>query len=156
MRKRTLVAGLAAAAVVAAGVAVYAQPYGYGPGWMMGGGGPGWMMNGGGPGYGGGSGPGMMGYGGGCGPGTMGGPGYGGGYGPGWMHGYARDLDLGTEQVKAYLGQMIRNPRLKVGEVKQADDDTITAEVVTKDKDAVVQRFTVNRHTGYWRPDDAP
>jgi hypothetical protein len=100
----------------------------------------------------GGYGPGMMG------PGMMGG-----GYGPGWMHGgygmgnaggyISRDLKLTVDDVKNSLERTIRNPRLKVGDVKEADADTITADIVTKDKDALVQRITVNRHTGYWRPD---
>jgi hypothetical protein len=146
MHKRTILAGLVAAAVFAAGVAVYAQPYGYGPGWMMGGGyGPGWMMEGG-------YGPGMMG----------GGPRWG-GYGPRWMHTWARaygpesgtlrrDLNLTAEDVKVYLERTMQNPRLKVGDVKQSDDNTITADIVTKDKDGLVQRFTIDRHTGFWRP----
>ncbi len=35
----------------------------------------------------------------------------------------------------------------KVGEVKEKDADTITADVVTKDN-SLVQRFIVDRHTG--------
>ena len=132
---------------------------GYGPGWgMMGGYGPGYMMGGGyGPGWGmrGGYGPGMMGgYGpgwmmgpGGYGPGMMGG--WGGGYGPG----YGRDLNLSTDDVKNYLTQMIRNPNLKVGEVKEQGQDEITATIVTKDKDGVVQKLVFNRHTGVFHPE---
>ena len=37
---------------------------------------------------------------------------------------------------------------LKVGEVKQKDDDTITAEIVTKKEGALVRRIEVDRHTG--------
>lgn len=49
------------------------------------------------------------------------------GYGPGWMHGgYGRvsgsDLNLTADEVKGYIEQTIRNPRLKVGEVKQTDE----------------------------------
>jgi hypothetical protein len=112
---------------------------GYGPGYMMepgyghgmmgyGGYGPGWMMHG----YG--YGPGMMGY----------GPGY---------YGSQGDLKLTTDQVKNYLEQMIRNPNLKVGDVKEKDADTIVAEIVTKDKDALVQRLDFNRHTGFVQPE---
>jgi hypothetical protein len=146
MRKTTFVAGIVAAAVIGFVGAGYAQPYG--PGWMMGGGyGPGWMMHG--------HGPGMMG--GGYGPGgMMGGPGWGEGHGPGWMHGYgpgyARDLNLSADDVKNYLEQTMQNPRLKVGEVTQTDDNTITATIVTRDKEAVVEKFAVNRHNGSWRP----
>jgi hypothetical protein len=42
------------------------------------------------------------------------------------------------------------NPRLKVGEVKEKDADTITADIVTKDN-SVVERFVVDRHTGTYR-----
>lgn len=143
---------------------------GYGPGYgpsMMGGYGPGYMM---GPGYGGGYGPGMMGggYGPGYGPSMMGGygsgnmmgPGYGGGYGPGMMGGYGPgyygnqgDLKLTTDQVKAYLGSTIRNPNLTVGDVKEKDADTIVADVVTKQGNALVQRLNFNRHNGFIQPE---
>jgi len=159
----------AAFALAAAGASpVQAQPYGYGmmggygPGYgMMGGCGPGYMM---GPGYGYGM---MRGYG----PGYMMGPGmmrYG-GYGPGWMmhrygygpgmmgygpgYGNQGNLNLTIDQVKGYLAQMIRNPNLKVGDVKEKDADTIVAEIVTKDKDALVQRLDFNRHTGFVQPE---
>ena len=153
----------AAFALATAGTgSVHAQPYGYG---MMGGYGPGYMM---GPGYGygmmGGYGPGWMmgpgmmgGYGGGYGPGYMM-RGYGGGYGPGMMgyggyYGNQGDMKLTTDQVKNYLEQMIRNPNLKVGDVKEKNADTIVAEIVTKDKDALVQRLDFNRHNGYVQPE---
>ena len=162
LRYLILATGITLAAVGAN--PVQAQPYGYG---MMGGYGPGYMM---GPGCG----YGMMG---GYRCGYMMGPGYGrgmmggyGGYGPGWMmHGYGYgpgmmgygpryygsqgDLKLTTDQVKNYLEQMIRNPNLKVGDVKEKDADTIVAEIVTKDKDALVQRLDFNRHTGYVQPE---
>ncbi len=132
---------------------------GYGPGYgMMGGGyGPGnGMMGGYGPGYGmrGGYGPGMMGYGGGNGPGGMMG-GYGGGYGPGMMYSgrYQGDMKLSTDQVKNYLEQMVRNPNLKVGDVKEKDADTIVAEIVTKQGNSLVQRLDFNRHNGFVQPE---
>jgi hypothetical protein len=109
---------------------------GYGPG-MMGGYGPG-MMGGYGPGW-------MMGRGYGMGPGMM-------GYGPGY-YGNQGNLNLTTDQVKKYLEQMIRNPNLKVGNVKEKDADTIVAEIVTKDKDALVQRLDFNRHNGFVQPE---
>jgi hypothetical protein len=166
MTGKTTAVGTALAILVAAtaiGISpTNAQPYG---GWgMMGGGyGPGMMQ-----GYG--DGPGMMGgYGPGYGWGMMGGPGYGtGGYGPGWMHGggwrygpgYGQaygpqgDLKLSAEDVKNRLEGWIAwqgNPRLKVGDVKEKDADTIEADIVTKDN-SLVQRFIVNRHTGFYRP----
>ncbi len=144
MRRMAVLVGLITAAVVGVGaVVVHAQPYG--PGWMMGGGyggyGPGWMMRSGyGPGNG--YGPGMMG-------------GWGGG-GPGWMHGWGRGygsgVNLTADNVKTFLEQRMLNPRLKVGEVTQTDD-TITATIVTKDKDVVVQKFSIDRNNGYWRPE---
>ena len=155
----------AAALAIGVGLAVInvpsqAQPYGpgYGMGYgMMGGYGPGMM---GGYGQGGGYGPGMMGgygQGGGYGHGMMGGYGRGGGYGPGMMYGYGPggpgDLKLTTEQVKAYLTQMIRNPNLTVGDVKEKDADTIVAEVVTKQGNSLVQRLDFNRHNGFVRPE---
>ena len=46
----------------------------------------------------------------------------------------------------------MRNPNLKVGEVKEQGKDEITATIVTKDKDALVQKLVVNRHTGFFHP----
>lgn len=120
--------------------------YGYGPGMMGGGYGPGMM----GPGYGQGYGPGMMGGGYGYGPGMMG------GYGPGY-YGRQGNLNLSTNDVKSYLERMLAvrgNTRLKVGEVKEKDADTITADIVTKDKDSVVDRYVIDRHTGFYRPEE--
>lgn len=140
---------------------------GYGPGWgggpgMMQGYGPGWgggpgMMQGWGPGQGQGPGgygmgPGMMqGYGGGWGmhPGMMQ------GYGPGWgggMMGGTIDRNLSVADVKANLERWLAwrgNPRLKLGDVKEADKDTITASIVTKQENAVVDKLQVDRHTGW-------
>jgi len=159
MRKVLVIAAgaVVAAAVIVVGVRSLAQPYGYGPGYgMMGG--YGW---GGGQGYGQGYGPGMMGWGGGqgYGPGWMMRGGYSGGYGmgPGMMYGYGwgnqGNLNLTADQVKQYLGQMIRNPNLKVGDVKEKDADTIVAEIVTKEKEALVQRLDFNRHNGFVQPE---
>jgi hypothetical protein len=118
---------------------------GYGPG-MMGGYGPGYMMA---PGYGHGwmMGPGMMGYGSGYGPGW----GMHRGWGPGF--GSQGNLNLSTDDVKNYLERTMRNPNLKIGEVKEKDDDTIVADILTKDKDGLVQRLEINRKTGYFQPE---
>lgn len=103
----------------------------------------------------------------GMGPSIMGGPGPWGGYGPGMMHGYGpgpgsawnagwRDLNLSTDNVKTNMERWLAwqgNPRLKVGDVKEKDADTIMADVVTKDN-SLVQRFVVNRHNGYFRPSE--
>lgn len=128
-----------------------AQPYG-----MMGGYGGGYGMMG--PGYG----YGMMGPG--YGYGMMTGPGWSmtggwGGMGPGMMYGYGPgysgrgNLNLTVDQVKNYLRQMIRNPNLTVGDVKEKDADTITADVVTKQGNQLVQRLDFNRHNGFVQPE---
>ena len=154
MRKVLVVAATAVVVVVVvvAGIRTLAQPYGYGSGYGMMGGGYG-------PGWGGGYGPGMMGWGGGgqgYGPGWMM-RGYGGGYGPGMMYGYGPanqgNLNLTVDQVKQYLGQMIRNPNLTVGDVKEKDADTIVAEIVTKQGNSLVQKLDFNRHNGFVQPE---
>ena len=99
------------------------------------------------------------------GPGTMRGYGPGYGYGmmgggpgtfsPGW-NASQTDLNLTTDHVKSYFERSIAwqgNPRLKVGEVKEQDIDTIVADVVTGDN-SLVQRFIVNRHNGRFRPSE--
>ena len=92
-------------------------------------------------------GPGMMGQGGmgpmhGMGRGMMGG-------GAGMRVTPSRDLE--AEDVRHHFRHHLEwmgNERLKVGEVKQADEDTITADIVTV-VDSLVQRFQVNRRTGW-------
>jgi hypothetical protein len=116
---------------------------GYGPGGY----GPG-MRNGYGPGMRGGYGPGMM-Y----------GPGYGRTMGP-WMmgpQGYAGpgNLNLSADDVKNYFDRWIAfqgNTRLKVGDVKEKDADSIVADIVTKENSSLVQRFIIDRHSGFFRP----
>ncbi|MGF1608853.1 MAG: hypothetical protein ACFCUQ_05620 [Kiloniellales bacterium] len=126
---------------------------GYGPGQGMGHGmmGHGMMGQGMGPGM---MGPGMMGQG--MGPG-MGqgrgmGPGSGSSMGPGYGGGMPmfRDRDLGADEVRHVLEHQLAmhgNPRLKVGEVTEADADSIIAEIVTQDG-SLVQKYSVDRHTG--------
>lgn len=120
-------------------------PYGMmGPGMI----GPGMM----GPGM---MGPGMMGPGM-MGPGMMGpgmmGPGM---MGPGYGPQQQANLNLSTDDVRSYMQRwiaMMGNPRLKVGPVAEKDSSTITADIVTTDKDALVQRFNVDRRTGWMQP----
>jgi hypothetical protein len=81
-----------------------------------------------------------------------------GGMGPGMMYGYGfgserRDLNLTTDRVKNYLDRMIRNPNLTVGNVKEKDDNTITAEIVTKQGNSLVQTLDINKHTGFVKPE---
>ena len=99
-------------------------------------------------------GPGMMGQGMmGCGSGPMGwgmmGPGM-----MGWgQSAAAANLNRSVDDVKGYLQRWIAmagNPRVKIGNVTEKDADTITADIVTTDKDALVQRFNIDRHTGIY------
>lgn len=58
--------------------------------------------------------------------------------------------DLTIDDVRHFFEDRLArhgNRRLKIGEVKQADDDSITADIVTADN-SLVRRFKVNRHTG--------
>ena len=102
------------------------------------------------------------------GPNMMAGPGMWGGYGPDIMRGYGpgvtgpgwntsgRDLNLSTDNVKNYFERWLTwqgNPRLKVGDVKEKDADTIVADIVTKDN-SLVQRFVVSRRNGYFQPSE--
>ena len=159
--KRKILVGLSIAAALAAGVGVYSYSVSAegGPGyeWGMmgglglGGGGP-WNC----PAFGADEGQGY-------------GPGYHmrgwrGGYGPGWMMGRgpgydrrAENLNLNTDDVKNRIERWLTwrgNSRLKVGEVKEKDADTITADIVTKDN-SLVQRFIVDRHSGTFRQDNS-
>jgi hypothetical protein len=156
--------------VVAAGLALAAAGYGTSAAAQSTGtAGPNQGMMGG---YGYGMGPGMMGYGTGMGgpgmmgggwmgPGMMGGPGMLGlgMMGPGMMGpGGARqqiDFNLSGGEVQKYFERSIAmsgNPHIKVANVAEKDADTITADIVTTDKDGLVQRYTVDRHTGFIRP----
>ena len=136
--------------------------FGMGPGMMMGPqGGPGMMGPWGGQGM---MGPGMM-------MGPRGGQGFGGGPGmmgpqqggPGMMgpqrgQGAAPGpktalpgRDLTADDVRARLENWLRhmgNPRLEVGDVKEVDEDTIVADIVTKEGKTLVDRFRIDRHTG--------
>ncbi|MFD1196491.1 hypothetical protein ACFQ3C_17600 [Seohaeicola saemankumensis] len=129
------------------------QGYMNGPGYMMGQGnmpGPGYMMGQGymnAPGY-------MMGQGNMPGPGYMMAPNFQqqGPDGSGWMHERQQALDV--EDVKSMMEQKLgwmNNPNIKLGNVEETDDDTITAEIVTKEG-SLVQRLTVDRRTGWIQP----
>ena len=128
-----------------------AQMYGYG---MMGPGtmgpgtmgpdtmGPGMMSHG------------MMMHGPGYGAGMMHGPGYG-MRGPGWTRNQG-DFNISADDAKKNFElwlAMRGNSRLKVGEVKEMDNDTVTVDIVTRDN-SLVQRFQVNRHIGRFEPEE--
>ena len=58
-------------------------------------------------------------------------------------------MNLSAEDVRSYLGAQLDrldNKRLKLGDI-QADDGTITADIVTVDN-SLVQQLKVDRHTG--------
>ncbi len=86
------------------------------------------------------------------GPGTGGqgmmGPGF--GKGPGLGSQVVPSKDLTADDVRHFLDhrlEMHGNKRLKVVEVKEADDDKIVADITTVDG-SLVQRLEVDRHTG--------
>ncbi len=89
-------------------------------------------------------GPGMMG------PGMMG-PGHGKGKGVGgWV---VPSMDLSASDVRHFFEhrlEMHGNKRLKVGEVKEVDDDKVVVDITTVD-DSLVRRLEVDRHTGQMR-----
>ena len=96
------------------------------------------------------------------GPGMMG-PNVAGGYSygmPPWMMAPYRTnqvANLSVDNVKNYFERSLawqRNPRVKLGTVSEKDADTIMADIVTIDKDGLVQRFAVNRHTGFIQPSE--
>lgn len=61
--------------------------------------------------------------------------------------------DLTAEDVRHFLQhrlEMHGNKRLKVGDVKETDEDKIAADITTVD-DSLVQRLEVDRHTGRMR-----
>src|SRR5665647_2283062 len=98
----------------------------------------------------------MHGWGGGYGRGMMQGNGYGPGYDRRAGAQGNQPLNLTTDDVKSRVERWLArqgNPRLQLGEVKEKDADTITADVVTKDN-SLVQRFIVDRHTGFIRQDN--
>lgn len=64
--------------------------------------------------------------------------------------GVAVDRKLTVESVKRVLSARLAiggNPRLRLGEVRERDSESILAEIVTVDK-ALVDRFVVDRKSG--------
>ncbi len=62
--------------------------------------------------------------------------------------------DLTTEDVRHFFEHRLEkhgNKRLKIGEVTQADDDSIIVDIVTQDG-SLVQRYKVDRHDGRVQP----
>ena len=93
----------------------------------------------------------------------MGGPGMMGGQmpmmgGPGMMGGWGRmqilRRDLKADEVKHMMEHRLvwtGNQDIKLGKVTEKDGDSIEVEIVNKD-DKVVQKFEVDRHTGWMQP----
>ncbi len=64
--------------------------------------------------------------------------------------------DLTTDDVRHFFEHRLErhgNKRLKLGEVTEADDDTIVAEITTVDG-SLVQRLEVDRHSGQMKQVD--
>lgn len=77
------------------------------------------------------------------------------GPGMGWGYGRQANLNLSVDDVKRDLERglaMMGNSHPKAGPVTEKDANVITADVVTTDKEGLVQRFTVDRRTGSWQP----
>jgi hypothetical protein len=82
------------------------------------------------------------------------------GIGPGAIYGMPgrRSLDLSVEDVEERFQARLEhhgNPRLKLGPVAVSDDDedTIMVDIVTVD-DSLVQRWLVDRRTGFMEQDE--
>jgi hypothetical protein len=77
--------------------------------------------------------------------------------GPGMMgSGYATpqvNINLSASDVTSFLERWVAgNPNIKVANVVEKDANTITADIVTKDKDALVQRYAFDRRSGFYQP----
>jgi hypothetical protein len=73
---------------------------------------------------------------------------------PGMQHGQQADRDLSADDVRARLERWLAmqgNPRLTVGSFEEKDEDTIVADIVTKEGGVLVDRFEIDRHTGAMR-----
>jgi hypothetical protein len=72
----------------------------------------------------------------------------------GWGGGPAIDRQLTADDARAIVAgrlAMSGNKRLKVGEVKEKDAATVTAEIVTVDN-SLVRRVEIDRKTGRFTP----
>ena len=89
------------------------------------------------------------------GSGMMAGPGTGTGMGPGLIYGWPAggEQKLSVEDARGWLERRLAwhgNPRLKLGEVREADEDTIIAEILTRDG-SLVQKLAIDRRRGILR-----
>jgi hypothetical protein len=75
--------------------------------------------------------------------------------GPAALYGIppAAQEEMTPERVRAWLDRQLAwhgNPRLKIGQIVSAGEDTITAEIVTVDG-SLVQKLAFNRYPGLVR-----
>lgn len=87
--------------------------------------------------------------------GMMMGPAAGGGVGPGMIYGWpdGQGQKVSIEEARGWLERRLArhgNPRLKLGEVREADDGTLVAEIVTRDG-SLVQKLAIDRRSGSLR-----
>jgi hypothetical protein len=80
------------------------------------------------------------------------------GLGPRMLYGWpgVEAQDVSVARARVWLERKLDwhgNPRLKLGEVVAADDDTITAEIVTREG-SLVQKLAIDRHSGIMRQID--
>ena len=64
-------------------------------------------------------------------------------------------VHLTEDDVRHYFEHRLErcgNTRLKVGDVKLKDDDTVVADIVTWKEGALIDRFEVDRHSGLLSP----
>ena len=81
------------------------------------------------------------------------GPGF--GIGPRMFYGWpgADGDDLSADDVRAWLERKLAwhgNPRLKLGAITEADEDTVVAEIVTQ-VGSLVQKLAIDRRSGVMR-----
>jgi hypothetical protein len=78
--------------------------------------------------------------------------------GPGALYGIPQGapVEMTPARVETFLSHMLErhgNPRLEIGEITEAEDGSIIAEIVTVDG-SLVQRLAFNRHPGLFRQID--
>ena len=78
--------------------------------------------------------------------------------GPGALYGmpHGATTEMTPARVEAFLSHMLErhnNPRLEIGEITEAEDGSIIAEIVTVDG-SLVQRLSFNRYPGLFRQID--
>lgn len=81
-----------------------------------------------------------------------------GGLGPDALYGMpgGAPMEMTPARVRDILAQMLErhgNPRLAIGEITEAADGSIVAEIVTRDG-SLVQRLAFNRYPGLFRQID--